>query len=121
MKRKKGIPGEDFGGLPDDELDDLEEDEEDGDDELYGDDELDDDDELGEGDEFGDEYEEEEYDEDELDDVPQQSTTVSGPQRDPTARGLQPHQPAATGWNAQRSGAVVAVRNRNHAGCHRGG
>jgi len=72
MKRKKGVPGDDFGGLPDDELDDLEEDEQEADADLYGDDDElddDDDDEFGEGDEFDDEYEEEEYDEDELDDL----------------------------------------------------
>jgi hypothetical protein len=70
MKRKKGVPGEDFGGLPDDELDDLEDDEEDADEDLYGDDEELDDDELDDDEEgFEDEYEEEEYDEDELDDL----------------------------------------------------
>jgi hypothetical protein len=69
MKRKKGVPGDDFGGLPDDELDDLD-DEAEGDEDLYGDDEdLDEDEDLDDDEDFDDEYEEEEYDEDELDDL----------------------------------------------------
>jgi hypothetical protein len=66
MKRKKGVPGEEFGGLPDDELDDLEDD---ADEDLYDDDEDLDDDELGDDEDLDDEYEEEEYSDDELDDV----------------------------------------------------
>src|SRR5438093_9186013 len=61
MKKRKGVGDENFGGLPDDEVEDLDEDEVD-------EDELDDDLDDLDDDELGDEYEEEEYDEDELDD-----------------------------------------------------
>src|SRR5439155_24275597 len=56
--KKKGMPGDDeFNAVPDDELEDYaDEDEED--DELFGDDDLDEDDELGDDDEdFDEEFE----------------------------------------------------------------
>lgn len=68
MIYKKGLPGEDDGfEIPDDEVDDY--DEEEGDDELLEDDEFDEDLE-DEDDELGDEFDEETYDEDDdLDEV----------------------------------------------------
>jgi len=72
MKKKRGVD-EESPGLPDDEVDQYAQDEEEEDEEFYGDDE-----ELGDEDDFDgdddeefegdDEYEEEEYDEDEIDD-----------------------------------------------------
>jgi hypothetical protein len=65
MIKKKGVPGdEEFGSIPDDELEDYEDDEE-ADDDLFEDDEFDDDEDLD--DEFDDEYEEETFDD--LDDL----------------------------------------------------
>ena len=63
MTKKKGIPDDDFGPIPDDEVDKYDED-----DKLFDDDlEEDDLDEDEDDDEFDDEFEEEEYDDDEDD------------------------------------------------------
>ena len=63
MIKKKGIPDDDFGPIPDDEVDKYDED-----DKLF-DDDLDEDDldEDEEDEDFDDEFEEEEYDDDEDD------------------------------------------------------
>jgi hypothetical protein len=43
-----------------------------------------------------------------------------GPARDAPAAGLQAHEAAARGRDADRAAAVAAVRERHHAGRHRG-
>jgi hypothetical protein len=66
MTKKKGIPDDDFGPIPDDEVDKYDDEEEE--DELFDDDLEDDDlDDEDDDEDFDDEFEEEEYDEDDDD------------------------------------------------------
>ncbi len=70
MKRKKGLPGDDeFESLPDDELNEYGNGEEE--EEIFEDDELDDEDEFEDEEEFDDDFEEDDdYDDDEeMDDL----------------------------------------------------
>jgi len=62
MKRKKGLPGDDeFESLPDDELSEYGNGEEE--EELFEDDELDEDDEFEDDEDFEDDFEEDDYEE----------------------------------------------------------